>query len=474
MEERDYPELVEVRPGVSQELELVCGKCGRKDVYDVGMILVPEPDVKKSSQHIGFQGYFRCNGCGSAGPWDIPDFSKIQELVTHRHDPRYADRIYVGAALGLSDGTMWQTNAMAEEHLLKQLEENPASADLLANLGNLLRNCTFLERAREYYEKALVLDPWQLEARYYLFWFSLRDNRIAHAAVHASLLVGAFLEGCEARIPPLTQGLAYSTVKNLRNGPQELRKRILEAIHQSRADDFIPMGPGEFFAELFTAEGDEQKILNHFTECLLESEVISFSEEEDWELETGDGEEDEENKIDLCSSLEHLVNAKCLDPYKLKIVLPEAGASPAKSRNHILLTDGSVTAEWNVPSLRAMFRGNKPAPDTSVFGAEIPAVYNQCLEDMDRNLLAYAERFGDPTDQELEGIYSVLRRKPDGRSQGAVHDCLWQAAALLLGKRELSVAQYEYIMGSLESTARHEAEDRVSRNYMKYVRETLY
>ena len=45
----------------------------------------------------------------------------------------------------------------------------------------------------------------------------------------------------------------------------------------------------------------------------------------------------------------------------------------------------------------------------------------------------------------MEEIYSILRRRPDGKSLGFVHDCMWQAAALMLATRPLSQGEFEVI-----------------------------
>jgi hypothetical protein len=73
----------------------------------------------------------------------------------------------------------------------------------------------------------------------------------------------------------------------------------------------------------------------------------------------------------------------------------------------------------------------------------------------------------------MEGIYSMLRRRPDGRSLGAVHDFLWQVAALLLGTRRLSGAEFEALVGALERSTRKWAMRPVSRFYVAYLHETL-
>jgi len=73
----------------------------------------------------------------------------------------------------------------------------------------------------------------------------------------------------------------------------------------------------------------------------------------------------------------------------------------------------------------------------------------------------------------MEEIYSALRRRPDGRSLGPMHDFLWQVAALTLGMHEVSAAEFEAIFGQLERSVREWALRPVSRNYVDYLRSSL-
>jgi hypothetical protein len=68
---------------------------------------------------------------------------------------------------------------------------------------------------------------------------------------------------------------------------------------------------------------------------------------------------------------------------------------------------------------------------------------------------------------------TLLRRRPDGRSLGFVHDYMWQAAALLLGTRTLSQAEFEAIMARLERSCRTFEQGPTSRNYVAALRTTL-
>jgi hypothetical protein len=73
----------------------------------------------------------------------------------------------------------------------------------------------------------------------------------------------------------------------------------------------------------------------------------------------------------------------------------------------------------------------------------------------------------------MEEIYSALRRRPDGRSLGGVHDFMWQVAALLLGSRAVSAAEYNALLGALARSTRKWGQQPVSRNYVAHLRKTF-
>ena len=73
----------------------------------------------------------------------------------------------------------------------------------------------------------------------------------------------------------------------------------------------------------------------------------------------------------------------------------------------------------------------------------------------------------------LRANYSMLRRRPDGRSLGAVHDFLWQVTALLLGTQILSAAEFEALIGALVRSTRKWGLRPVSRNYVAYLHQTF-
>jgi hypothetical protein len=168
-------------------------------------------------------------------------------------------------------------------------------------------------------------------------------------------------------------------------------------------------------------------------------------------------------------SLQEVVQAAGLDPQKLSVALE------VDDRKHVLLLDkhsvsvwdGRKMAAWAVPSLRELFRGGQqPPPDMDHY----PKEYCEHFFFIETQLLTLCDAVGDRTDQELEEIYSTLRRRPDGRSLGVVHDFLWQVAALLLGSRVFSEAEFEALIGALLRSTRKWGLRPISRNYVNYLR----
>src|SRR2546423_14298667 len=69
-------------PQVSQRLKLACRQCGKQAAYDVGNIYSgPVEKGAAAEENITFTGYFRCVGCGSAGPWNVVDHFKLLGIM---------------------------------------------------------------------------------------------------------------------------------------------------------------------------------------------------------------------------------------------------------------------------------------------------------------------------------------------------------------------------------------------------------
>ena len=175
---------------------------------------------------------------------------------------------------------------------------------------------------------------------------------------------------------------------------------------------------------------------------------------------------------DLFPSLCTLVETEGLDPEKLSVLLEadDRGNIRVQEKHSIPVYDGEKMAHWQVPALIELFRGSRtPSPDMDHY----PEEYCPCFYFIEEHVLTVCAAKGDRTDQELEEIYSMLRRRPDGRSLGAVHDFLWQVAALLLGTHVLSGAEFEALFSALERSTRKWALRPVSRNYVAYLHQTF-
>ena len=139
------------------------------------------------------------------------------------------------------------------------------------------------------------------------------------------------------------------------------------------------------------------------------------------------------------------------------------------NRREIYLTDDKASCFWEVESLHSLFRGNQQPP---VIG-DYPQVYHESFCLLDLHALEICQIGGDLLDAEMKEIYSALRRRPDGKSMGVAHDYMWQAAALVLGSRPLSQAEFEAIMARLERSCRTFEIGAGSRNYVTTLRRTF-
>ena len=177
---------------------------------------------------------------------------------------------------------------------------------------------------------------------------------------------------------------------------------------------------------------------------------------------------------ELVPSLREVCIAPPLDPKQLlKVVIaiedPGKAVPTVGDRRKIHLTQGEHDYAWEVESLRSLFRGNKQPPRLGDF----PAAYDDSFMLLELHVLEISHCFGDRRDAEMLEIYSMLRRRPDGKSLGFVHDYMWQAAALVLGTRPLSQPEFEAIVSRLERSCRTFEQGATSRNYVSTLRMTL-
>lgn len=172
----------------------------------------------------------------------------------------------------------------------------------------------------------------------------------------------------------------------------------------------------------------------------------------------------------LHPSLEEVVKVNGLNPAHLNVGLAiEVDPHDVEAREQVLIADGAKNAIWKVPSLRALFRGDKAPPSMS---KGPPPAYLPLFFFIEQNVLLFCDALGDKTDGEFEEAYQQLRRRPDGTPRSHLQFVLWQVAACLAGKRPVSPAEFEAIFGRLARSASTFRKGLISRNYITVLRQT--
>lgn len=157
---------------------------------------------------------------------------------------------------------------------------------------------------------------------------------------------------------------------------------------------------------------------------------------------------------------------------RLSIPLGETGSEIRIDRNEVTASDGTGTLFWHVDGLSPLFRGDRKPPPYGEM-AHYPADYVMFFYGIENSVLLFCSVTREPTDAEFVDVYSQMRRRPDGKSAGPLHDVVWQAAALALGLRPWSEAEYTAVFGQLTRSARHFKMGPTSRNYMAYLKQSI-
>jgi len=135
---------------------------------------------------------------------------------------------------------------------------------------------------------------------------------------------------------------------------------------------------------------------------------------------------------------------------------------------HVQVGDSSQTLALR--PVRELFTGDRKAPDLSRGPTPELEPLFMLLE---YTVVRFCEADGrDQTDQDMEGIYSSLRRRPDGEG-GRLHGYLRAAARLYMSAHDVSQAEYEAVMNRLAKSARTFSTPPISRNYLATLRQTF-
>ncbi len=133
---------------------------------------------------------------------------------------------------------------------------------------------------------------------------------------------------------------------------------------------------------------------------------------------------------------------------------------------------GEVTSYvWHVPSLASLFRGTAKPP-ASQEGVQL--YYTPFITHFETGVVQMAAGLdADPTDEDMERVYSQMRRRPDGKGLSVLQNAVWQCAAYSLAYHEIGAAEFEAVMRRLAISAATFRTHAVSRNYIVNVRYVL-
>lgn len=172
---------------LDKELALECGRCGGRSAYRVGTVLL---DLERASsrgamESVGFTGYFRCHFCQGGGPWRLtpPAMLAILDLVRRRKEGE-TDLPLACGKLELFDGTRIRYATEGETYLKGLIGRSPRDAFLWSRLGNLYRSGERDDLARDAYERAIELDPYEVDSHHSLASILMKQGDTAGSVGH--------------------------------------------------------------------------------------------------------------------------------------------------------------------------------------------------------------------------------------------------------------------------------------------------
>ncbi len=176
-------------PGVEKPLALVCGVCGASGKYDVGTVTL-DPAVAKSpdrttDEAVGFTGCFRCRKCDAGGPWELPveTLARLTVMLAETNAGVEDVPLFLGCTATF-DKHIFRYATDAEAHLEELIDLEPERAFLWVRLGNLYTHAGQNERAEKTYERAIELDPKDIEAHSMLGQLLTETGRPLEAVPH--------------------------------------------------------------------------------------------------------------------------------------------------------------------------------------------------------------------------------------------------------------------------------------------------
>ena len=177
-------------PRVEGPLSLVCGACGASGRYDVGTVtldmrVAKSPDRDAIEEAVGFTGYFRCRKCDAGGPWELPPKTVISiTAMAMAATSGIEDVPLVFGCTATFDKQTFRYATDAEAHLKGLIDHEPERAFLWVRLGNLYSHSGQNEHAQPAYERAIKLNPKDIEAHSMLGQLLVKVGRSMEAVPH--------------------------------------------------------------------------------------------------------------------------------------------------------------------------------------------------------------------------------------------------------------------------------------------------
>ena len=155
------------------------------------------------------------------------------------------------------------------------------------------------------------------------------------------------------------------------------------------------------------------------------------------------------------------------DVKQLNLVLPvdEKQLFDRTRIGYVLKGSAEKVCTLSVPSLRALFRGTG---ELVIDRRDFKEEYIPFFHPIETTLVAVGERL--PLHMILDDrfieAFSAVRRRPDGKSVGFIHDVIWQLAADFLIRHVCSQHEFEACFRRLEQSARTWHTSATSTNYL--------
>ncbi len=269
----DYRHVGEA-PRVDKPLSLICGVCGVSGRYDVGTVTidptVAEPSGPDVSQAVGFTGYFRCRQCDAGGPWDLTPDTVM--YVTGLMAGTMAGREDVPLITGVTatfDGRPIRYATEAEVHIKSLIDREPERAFLWVRLGNLYYYAGHITGAQEAYERAIELDPTDIEAHSMFGQLLANSDRSSEAVPHFHAVLKHARHAHHVK-KDLRQELVRETVWRLLEAHAESEGKI-DLLPKVEPDEIRPGQENEpAVLELREFELDSEEGFNEFCDMFLE------------------------------------------------------------------------------------------------------------------------------------------------------------------------------------------------------------